>query len=245
MYISQAISGMRQFPEMPVKFFVRFCSQFHRCWFYFQVELWRSLDDEERKSYLKKSSKCPDPVPSLFRPDSNFGSVTETIDEMIENYVDRESRKIVLPIKGAKPFDPEEFRVRLVLVNNLLSLKSIKLADSSGKICRKRILHSTHKLRYISLACDASEVPNVHRRPRRTRGCPCSPVRRRAFYSDDPEHLPFRRQRWNERHPWYPQVEGNPDGEFKFLIDLKYGPRGLKRVSEMIHLKHEDPKYTN
>ena len=86
-------------------------------WSPFQVELWRSLDDDARKSFVKKSAKCPDPVPSLFRPDSNFGSVTETIDDMIENYVDKESRKIVLPIKGAKPFDPEEFRVRLIFGN--------------------------------------------------------------------------------------------------------------------------------
>ena len=50
-------------------------------------------------------------VPSIFRPDSTFGSVTETIDKMIEEYVTRELNRIALPIKGAEEFDPEEFRV--------------------------------------------------------------------------------------------------------------------------------------
>ena len=50
-------------------------------------------------------------VPSIFRPDSTFGSVTETIDKMIEEYVTRELNRIALPIKGAQEFDPEEFRV--------------------------------------------------------------------------------------------------------------------------------------
>ena len=61
--------------------------------------------------YDKKASKCPDPVASLFRPDSNFGSVTETIDEMIDKYIETESSKPVLPVKGAQAFDPDEFRV--------------------------------------------------------------------------------------------------------------------------------------
>ena len=34
--------------------------------------------------YEKKAGKLPDPTPSKYRPDSNFGSVTETIDKMIE-----------------------------------------------------------------------------------------------------------------------------------------------------------------
>ncbi len=69
------------------------------------------MTDESRKKYISRSAKCPDPVPSIFRPDSNFGSVTETVDAMIEKYIDVESNKPVLPIKGAKPFDPDEFRV--------------------------------------------------------------------------------------------------------------------------------------
>ena len=44
------------------------------------------------------------------------------------------------------------------------------------------------------------------------RRCPGSPVRRRALHSDDPEHLPFRRKRWNERHSRYPSVARDSNG---------------------------------
>ena len=42
---------------------------------------WRAY--EKKSKYEKKAGKLPDPTPSKFRPDSNFGSVTETIDKMI------------------------------------------------------------------------------------------------------------------------------------------------------------------
>ena len=45
---------------------------------------WRKC--EKQSKYEKKSGKLPDPLPSKFRPDSNFGSVTETVEKMIENY---------------------------------------------------------------------------------------------------------------------------------------------------------------
>ena len=49
------------------------------------VRLEKSWRDYEKKSkYEKKSGKMPDPTPSKFRSDSNFGSVTDTIDKMIE-----------------------------------------------------------------------------------------------------------------------------------------------------------------
>jgi DNA-directed RNA polymerase I subunit RPA1 len=47
-------------------------------------EAWR--DHENKAKYEKKAGKLPDPVVSKFRPDSNFGSVTETIDKMIDEY---------------------------------------------------------------------------------------------------------------------------------------------------------------
>ena len=43
---------------------------------------WRAY--EKKSKYEKKAGKMPDPTPSKFRPDSNFGSVTDTIDKMIE-----------------------------------------------------------------------------------------------------------------------------------------------------------------
>ena len=40
---------------------------------------------------------------------------------MIENYIEEECNKPVLPVKGAEPFYPDEFRVRRV--NNVFQLK--------------------------------------------------------------------------------------------------------------------------
>jgi hypothetical protein len=47
------------------------------------------------------------------RPDSNFGLVTETLDTMIEKYIESEMDGKLLPVKGVQPFQPEEFRVSL------------------------------------------------------------------------------------------------------------------------------------
>ena len=77
------------------------------------VKAWQALSQPERDMYDKKAAarsvprslganfdekgifqtfsiffrRCPDPVSSKLRPDSNFGSVSETLDEIIENYV--------------------------------------------------------------------------------------------------------------------------------------------------------------
>ena len=47
----------------------------------------RKKESEKENKYEKKAGKLPDPTPSKFRPDSNFGSVTETIDKMIEGKI--------------------------------------------------------------------------------------------------------------------------------------------------------------
>ena len=39
------------------------------------------------KKLKKLASKCPDPVVSLYRPESNFSSVTELVDDMIQRYM--------------------------------------------------------------------------------------------------------------------------------------------------------------
>ena len=51
------------------------------------------------------------------------------------------------------------------------------------------------------------------------RRCPGSPVGRRALHSDDPEHLPFRRKRWNERHSRYPSVARDSNGRLSQYQD--------------------------
>lgn len=55
---------------------------------------WRQY--EKRSKYEKKAAKLPDPTPSKYRPDSNFTSVTETVEKLIQDY------------KGAK--DGQQFK---------------------------------------------------------------------------------------------------------------------------------------
>ena len=56
--------------------------------------------------------RCPDPVSSKIRPDSNFGCVSETLDEVIENYVNEK--------KNGRGFNEVAFRdmVRRNLIIN-------------------------------------------------------------------------------------------------------------------------------
>ncbi|KAK9962875.1 hypothetical protein ABG768_006114 [Culter alburnus] len=53
------------------------------------LERWRALDDSGRMKYLKKTSRCPDPCLSLYRPDICFGSVSETFDSIVESYLEQ------------------------------------------------------------------------------------------------------------------------------------------------------------
>ncbi len=65
-----------------------------------------SSDPSEKGSrayYEKKSTPMPDPAMSKYRPDSNFGSVSEKVERMIENYVGS---------KRLEGVDEEEFKVR-------------------------------------------------------------------------------------------------------------------------------------
>ncbi|KAG1668409.1 DNA-directed RNA polymerase I subunit RPA1 [Nymphon striatum] len=50
-------------------------------------ERWRNLDEETKLSYQKINERQPDTLISQYRPDRNFGSVTEFIDDMIDNYL--------------------------------------------------------------------------------------------------------------------------------------------------------------
>uniref|UniRef100_A0A8C5GLR2 DNA-directed RNA polymerase subunit n=1 Tax=Gouania willdenowi TaxID=441366 RepID=A0A8C5GLR2_GOUWI len=50
-------------------------------------EQWRSLDEVRRSKYSRKSSRCPEPSLSLFRPDVCFGSVSENFHDITEKYL--------------------------------------------------------------------------------------------------------------------------------------------------------------
>ena len=59
-----------------------------------------------RRHFTQKSDRMPDPVSSIVRPDSNFGSVSENLETMIDDYLaDETNAKLV--------GDVEKFKVRL------------------------------------------------------------------------------------------------------------------------------------
>ncbi|KAM9375680.1 DNA-directed RNA polymerase I subunit RPA1 [Pholidichthys leucotaenia] len=51
------------------------------------VQQWHTLDEASRSKYNRKSSRCPEPSVSLFRPDICFGSVSENFYNITENYL--------------------------------------------------------------------------------------------------------------------------------------------------------------
>lgn len=52
------------------------------------MEQWYSLDESSKSKYLRKSSRCPEPSLSLFRPDISFGSVSENFHRITDKYLE-------------------------------------------------------------------------------------------------------------------------------------------------------------
>lgn len=46
-------------------------------------ELWCKLSPEEREQYEEKCTRCPEPILSYIRPDSNFSAVSESLDKLL------------------------------------------------------------------------------------------------------------------------------------------------------------------
>ncbi|KAJ8372372.1 hypothetical protein AAFF_G00290050 [Aldrovandia affinis] len=51
------------------------------------VDRWRLLDESGRRKYARKTSRCPEPCLGLLRPDTHFGSVSETFDDIVESFL--------------------------------------------------------------------------------------------------------------------------------------------------------------
>lgn len=51
------------------------------------VKLWNEANDELKEKYSKKCQPCPDPVISKYQPDNNFGSLSEYVEGLINNYM--------------------------------------------------------------------------------------------------------------------------------------------------------------
>ncbi|XP_055901789.1 DNA-directed RNA polymerase I subunit RPA1 [Eupeodes corollae] len=50
------------------------------------ITLWNKADAEAREKYKKKYSSCPDPTISKYKPDNFYGSVSEYVEKLIEDY---------------------------------------------------------------------------------------------------------------------------------------------------------------
>ncbi|XP_071952689.1 DNA-directed RNA polymerase I subunit RPA1-like [Antedon mediterranea] len=57
------------------------------------IDLWRTVEDKEQ--YSKNCKKCPDPVLTKLRPDTNFGSISEKLDQLVKDYLDVNIRKFI------------------------------------------------------------------------------------------------------------------------------------------------------
>ncbi|KAI4894429.1 hypothetical protein NFI96_010484 [Prochilodus magdalenae] len=79
------------------------------------MESWRDMDDAHKMKYLKKTSRCPDPCLAIFRPDICFGSVSETFDSIIGNYLSQFNIK--------QEFDTSSKTVDCERLRRLLQLK--------------------------------------------------------------------------------------------------------------------------
>ncbi|NWS53194.1 RPA1 polymerase, partial [Chunga burmeisteri] len=53
------------------------------------LKMWYELDEKKRRKYLKKTNKCPDPSLGVWRPDTYFGSVSETFEDGVEDYINK------------------------------------------------------------------------------------------------------------------------------------------------------------
>ncbi|XP_067615853.1 DNA-directed RNA polymerase I subunit RPA1 isoform X2 [Eurosta solidaginis] len=50
-------------------------------------QLWREADAETKEYYKKHSTKCPDPTTSIYRQHSCYGSVSERLEKVVEDYM--------------------------------------------------------------------------------------------------------------------------------------------------------------
>uniref|UniRef100_A0A8D8YI58 DNA-directed RNA polymerase subunit n=2 Tax=Cacopsylla melanoneura TaxID=428564 RepID=A0A8D8YI58_9HEMI len=50
------------------------------------LEQWYNLDEKSRKKFSKKLKSCPSPLISTFQPDAHFGSISETLSDLVTQY---------------------------------------------------------------------------------------------------------------------------------------------------------------
>lgn len=53
------------------------------------IKLWRKADNESKQLYQKKYSRCPDPTNSVYGQDTTFGSISEKIEKIVADYIEK------------------------------------------------------------------------------------------------------------------------------------------------------------
>jgi DNA-directed RNA polymerase I subunit RPA1 len=59
------------------------------------VEKWFNLKRKPKKVYKNNCKPCPDPLISKFRPDINFGSISEKLDSIISKYINKNPHNLL------------------------------------------------------------------------------------------------------------------------------------------------------
>nr|XP_014089551.1 DNA-directed RNA polymerase I subunit RPA1 [Bactrocera oleae] len=53
----------------------------------YKRKLWRKADVETKEQYEKSSARCPDPTTSLYRQDNCYGSISERLEKIVDEYM--------------------------------------------------------------------------------------------------------------------------------------------------------------
>ncbi|CAD6991779.1 unnamed protein product [Ceratitis capitata] len=52
----------------------------------YKRKLWRKADEETKEQYRKISTRCPDPTTAIYKQDNCYGSVSERLEKIVEDY---------------------------------------------------------------------------------------------------------------------------------------------------------------
>lgn len=58
------------------------------------VKIWRNMNLEERNRFYKLLRRTPDPLVSKYQSDRYFGSITEKLDKLIDNYIKQNKHRV-------------------------------------------------------------------------------------------------------------------------------------------------------
>lgn len=57
------------------------------------IELWQKADEELKQKLIDETQRCPDTLNSLFQPDCYFGSLTDALLDLMEEFGEEQKKK--------------------------------------------------------------------------------------------------------------------------------------------------------